>query len=197
MPSNSADAARGPSSRRARRSLSGRSFACRGGTGDGRGRLPPPAPGGMRLARRSSRSHPPGTLEHWPRARLTHSQRAARKSSQADHRRLVPLTTIQPRATIAPRADTPAPRPARQSASSPRPSGMRGCQPPSAGRCITVPGKVSESRRFYVIIRGTAWSGGAVATATADAPLRPLLLGSASDGVGSSADCQQRSEHRL
>src|SRR5580700_11133409 len=31
----------------------------------------------MHLARRSSRSHPPGTLEHWPPARLTHSQRAA------------------------------------------------------------------------------------------------------------------------
>jgi hypothetical protein len=25
---------------------------------------------------------------------------------------------------------------------------------------ITMPGKVSGSRRFYVIIRGTAWSGG-------------------------------------
>ena len=33
---------------------------------------------------------------------------------------------------------------------------------------ITAPGKVSVSRRFYVIIRGTAWSGEAVATVTAD-----------------------------
>src|ERR1700732_809437 len=48
--------------------------------------------------------------------------------------------------------------------------GMRGCQSPGAGRCITAPGKVSGSRRFYVIIRGTAWSGGAVATETANAP---------------------------
>jgi hypothetical protein len=35
---------------------------------------------------------------------------------------------------------------------------MRGCQPPGTGRCITAPGKVSGSRRFYVIIRGTAWT---------------------------------------
>jgi hypothetical protein len=49
---------------------------------------------------------------------------------------------------------------------------MRGCHSPGAGRCITAPGKVSGSRRFYVTIRGTAWSGGAVATATADAPQR-------------------------
>ena len=66
--------------------------------------------------------------------------------------------------------------PVRQSASScsSRRSGMRGCQPPGAGRCITAPGKVSGSRRFYVIIRGAAWSGGAVVTATADAPFPPL-----------------------
>jgi hypothetical protein len=39
---------------------------------------------------------------------------------------------------------------------------MRGvCQPPGAGR-ITALGKVSGSRRFYVVIRGIAWSGGAV-----------------------------------
>jgi hypothetical protein len=50
---------------------------------------------------------------------------------------------------------------------------MCGCQPPDTGR-ITAPGKVSGSRRFYVIIRGTAWSGGAVATATADAPKETL-----------------------
>jgi hypothetical protein len=57
-----------------------------------------------------------------------------------------------------------------------RRSGMRGCQPPGTGRCITAPGKVSGSRRFYVIIRGTAWSGGAVATATADAPHLPFAV---------------------
>ena len=51
---------------------------------------------------------------------------------------------------------------------------MRGCQPPGAGRCIAAPGRVSGSSRFYVIIRGTAWSGEAVATATADAPFRIL-----------------------
>jgi hypothetical protein len=72
-----ADAARAPSSPRPRRSSSGRSSACRGGTGGGQGQPPPPAPGRMRLARRSSRSRPPGTLEHWPLARLAHSQRAA------------------------------------------------------------------------------------------------------------------------
>ena len=49
---------------------------------------------------------------------------------------------------------------------------MRWCQPPGSGR-ITAPGKVSGSRRFYVIIRRTAWSGEAVATATAgNAPIR-------------------------
>jgi hypothetical protein len=48
----------------------------------------------------------------------------------------------------------------RQSASSSssRRSGMRGCQPPGTGRCITAQGKVSGSRRFYVMIRGAAWS---------------------------------------
>jgi hypothetical protein len=51
----------------------------------------------MRLARRSSRSHPPGTLDHRPLERLSHSQRAARKSSQIDHRRLVPVTIISTR----------------------------------------------------------------------------------------------------
>ena len=45
-----------------------------------------------------------------------------------------------------------------------------GANPLGADRRITGLSKVSGSRRFYVIIRGTAWSGGAVATATADAP---------------------------
>jgi hypothetical protein len=45
--------------------------------------------------------------------------------------------------------------------------GMRGCQSPGAGRCITAPGKVSGSRRFYVIILVPL---GAVAPTTADAP---------------------------
>jgi hypothetical protein len=53
--------------------------------------------------------------------------------------------------------------------------GMRGCQSPGAGRCITAPGKVSGSRRFYVIIRGTDWSGGAVATETANGPFRDVI----------------------
>jgi hypothetical protein len=67
-----------------------------------------------------------------------------------------------PRRPSARRADRPASWPARRSASSSssRRSGMRGCQPPGARRCITAPGKVSGSRRFYLIIRGTAWNGG-------------------------------------
>jgi hypothetical protein len=68
--------------------------------------------------------------------------------------------------------------------SSSRRSGMRGCQSPGAGRCITAPGKVSGSRRFHVIIRGTAWRGGAVATATADAPKETLPVRSGNGEVG-------------
>ena len=79
-----------------------------------------------------------------------------------------------PRRSSARRADRPAAGCASPQLLSSRRSSIRGCQSPGAGRCITAPGKVSGSRRFYVIIRGTAWSGGAVATATADAPFPPL-----------------------
>jgi hypothetical protein len=54
--------------------------------------------------------------------------------------------------------------------------GMRGCQSPGAGRCITAPGKVSGSRRFYVIIWRVLW-GRATRKADAEAqratPLNP------------------------
>src|ERR1700730_9846794 len=59
---------------RARRSLSECSFACRGDRGDGQGRPPLSAPGGMHLERRSSRSYPLSTFEPWPLARLSHSR---------------------------------------------------------------------------------------------------------------------------
>jgi hypothetical protein len=74
------------------------------------------------------------------------------------------------------RADRPASLPARQPASSPssRRLGMRGRQSPGAGRCITAPGKVSGSRRFYVIILVPL---GAVAPTTADAPKRSNTAG--------------------
>jgi hypothetical protein len=53
---------------------------------------------------------------------------------------------------------------------------MRGCQPPGTGRCITAPGKVSGSRRFYLIIRRVLW-GRATRKADAEAqratPLKP------------------------
>jgi hypothetical protein len=75
---------------RARRSLSGRSFACRGDRADGQGQPPLSAPGGMQLARRSYRSYPLSTFDLWPPARLAHPDQL----SQIDHRRSVPLTTM-------------------------------------------------------------------------------------------------------
>ena len=45
--------------------------------GDGQGQPPLSAPGGMQLARRSSRSHPPGTFEPWPRGGGRSSLRTA------------------------------------------------------------------------------------------------------------------------
>jgi hypothetical protein len=63
---------------------------------------------------------------------------------------------------------------------------MRGRQSPGAGR-ITAPGKVSGSRRFYVINPGyrlERWSGGAVATATAYAPKPPFQRRGANGSVG-------------
>ena len=88
--SKSGDAGRGPSLQRARRSLSGRSFACRGDRADGQGQPPLSAPGGMQLARRSYRSYPLSTFDLWPPARLAHPDQL----SQIDHRRSVPLTTM-------------------------------------------------------------------------------------------------------
>jgi hypothetical protein len=140
----------------------------------------PPSRRGLRGRRRRDRAHPPANLTnrfvcHGTVAQPTvdHVMFYMNESATQQVRRRCPVRRRRPRAprrSSARRADRPAAGCASPQLLSSRRSSIRGCQSPGAGRCITAPGKVSGSRRFYVIIRGTAWSGGAVATATADAP---------------------------